>query len=111
MDRVRSGQCVRRTLRLTPGKFRRAGLDAGAAVEVALERTSTSHKVPLPADLRRALQFRPTAAAALERASPSTWRMVIELLEQARTPETRQRRLENMVERMAENAPKRATKA
>jgi uncharacterized protein YdeI (YjbR/CyaY-like superfamily) len=66
--------------------------------------------LPLPPDLQRALQFRPTAAAALDRASPSTRRIVVELLEQSRTPETRQRRLERLIERLAENTAARATK-
>jgi len=35
---------------------------------------------------------------------------VVELLEQARTPETRQRRLEKLLERLAENTANRATK-
>ena len=47
---------------------------------------------------------------ALERASRSTRRIAIELLEQSRTPETLARRIDKMVERLAENSPRRATK-
>jgi len=41
--------------------------------------------------------------------SPSTWRTVVGLLEQSRTPETRQRRLEKLIERLAEANPAKAT--
>jgi uncharacterized protein YdeI (YjbR/CyaY-like superfamily) len=79
-------------------------------VEISLKPAMESHKQPLPPDVARALQFRPTAAAELDRAAPSTWRMIIERLEQARSPETRQQRVELMVERLAEMAAARAKK-
>jgi hypothetical protein len=101
---------TKRRLVLQMGVLRPAGLDTGDKIEIALEPATEPHKQPLPHDLARALQFRPTAAAELDRASPSTWRMIIERLEQARTPETRQRRVENIVERMAEMASSRAKK-
>ncbi|HUR59957.1 MAG TPA: YdeI/OmpD-associated family protein [Opitutaceae bacterium] len=100
----------RRRLVLQMRVLRPMRLDAGDRVEIGLERTAGSHKGPLPPDLQRALQFRPAAAEALDRASPSTWRIIMELLEQSRTPETRQRRIEKLVERLAENTPARATK-
>ena len=49
------------------------------------------------------MQFRPAAAVELDRAAPSTWRIIVERLEQERTPETRQLRVEHIVERLAEN--------
>jgi uncharacterized protein YdeI (YjbR/CyaY-like superfamily) len=90
--------------------LRPAKLDAGDTIEISLEPATESHKRPLPPDLARALQFRPAAAAELDRAAPSTWRMIIERLEQARTPETRQQRVERMVERLAEMAAERMRK-
>ncbi len=90
--------------------LRPATLDAGDRIEVSLALDASPRRLPLPADLQRALQFRPAAAAALDRASPSTWRIVVELLADARTPETRQRRLEKIIERLAENTAGRATK-
>ena len=95
---------MKRRLVLQMRVLRAAGLDTGHSIEVTVERTSESHKSSLPSDLARALQFRPAAAAELERASPSTWRMIAERLEQARTAETRQRRVEHIVERLAEMA-------
>ena len=100
----------KRRLVLQMAVLRPAQLDAGDRLSISLERATGSHKLPLPADLQRALQFRPAAAAALDRASPSTWRIVVELIEQCRTPETRQRRIERCVEKLAENTPDRATK-
>jgi hypothetical protein len=101
----------KRRLVLQMAALRPARLDAGDQIEISLERSAISHKQPLPPDLQRALQFRPAAAAELDRSSPSTWRMVLESLERARTPETRQRRIEKIVEHLAANAAQRARKA
>ena len=99
-----------RRLVLQMAVLRPAKLDAGNLLEVELSPDRAPRHRILPEDLRRALQFRPAAAAAFERGSPSTRRIVVELLEQARTPETRQRRLEKLLERLAENTANRATK-
>ncbi len=114
------GEITRSTLAPAGGTKRRfilrmevlrpAHLDAGDRIEISLEPAKESHKQSLPPDLARALQFRPTAAAELDRAAPSTWRIIIERLEQARTPETRQRRVEHIVERLAEMSAARAKK-
>jgi hypothetical protein len=101
---------AKRRLVLQMNVLRPANLDAGDTIEISLELARESHKQPLPPDVARALQFRPSAAAELDRASPSTWRMIVERLEQARTPETRQQRIERMVERLAEMAVARAKK-
>jgi hypothetical protein len=102
---------TKRRLVLQMDVLRPAYLDAGDRIEVSLEPAQESHKQPLPSDLARALQFRPSAAAELDRAAPSTWRILIERLEQARTPETRQRRVERLVERLAERAAARVRKS
>src|SRR5262245_52502777 len=78
---------AKRRLILQMAVLRPAQLDVGDRIEISLEPTTESHKHPLPADLARALQFRPSAADELERAAPSTWRIIMERLEQARTPE------------------------
>jgi len=101
---------TKRRLVLQMSVLRLAHLDAGDRIEVSLEPAKESHKQSLPSDLSRALQFRPTAAVELDRAAPSSWRIIIERLEQARTPETRQRRVEHIVERLAEMAAVRAKK-
>jgi hypothetical protein len=101
---------AKRRLVLQMNVLRAAKLDAGDIIEIVLEPATESHKQPLPPDLARALQFRPTAADELDRAAPSTWRMIVERLEQSRTPETRQQRVENIIERLAETAAARAMK-
>ncbi|MSU22632.1 MAG: hypothetical protein EXS32_02300 [Opitutus sp.] len=100
----------RRRLVLQMDVLRPAKLDTGDRIKIELTLDRSSRHQALPVDLQRALQFRPAAAAALERASPSTRRIVVELLEESRTPETRARRLEKLIERLAENSPRRATK-
>ncbi len=97
----------KRRLVLQMAVLRPAKTDAGDDLEVALEAAKGPARPALPPDMLRAVQFRPAAAAELERASPSTYRAIIGLLEQDRTPETRQRRLEKLVERLAEMAAKR----
>ena len=101
---------AQRRLVLRMAVLRAAGLDTGDRITLTLEPARESHRQPLPPDLARALRFRPTAAAELDRASPSTWRIIFERLEQARKPETRQRRIEQMVERLAEMAAARAAR-
>lgn len=101
---------AKRRLVLQMDVLRPAQLDAGQKLMVELTRDSGPRAPEPPGDLRRALQFRPAAAAAFERASPSTKRVVVELLEQSRTPATRSRRLERLIERLAENTADRATK-
>jgi hypothetical protein len=100
----------KRRLTLKLDVLKTVGLDAGDTIKIELSPDSNPRFMVFPADLERALKFRPAAAAALERASPSTRRIVVELLEQSRTPETRQRRLEKLIERLAENTADRATK-
>jgi len=101
----------KRRLVLQMDILRPAQLDAGDRLAIELERDTGPRAHPLPDDLRRALQFRPTAAAEFERTSPSSRRLVVELLGQSRTPQTRQRRLEKLIERLAENASDRVKKS
>jgi hypothetical protein len=101
---------LKRRLTLKLDVLKAAGLDAGDTVTVELRPDANPRFVRLPPDLVRASKFRPAAAAAFDRAAPSTRRVVIELLEQSKSPETRQRRLEKLVERLAENTADRATK-
>ena len=101
---------AKRRLVLQMNVLRPAGLEVGDVIEVSLRSTTESHKQALPPDVARALQFRPAAAAELDRSAPSTWRIIMQRLEQARTPEIRQERIERMVEHLAEMAAARATK-
>jgi hypothetical protein len=101
---------LKRRLTLKLDVLKAAGVDAGDTLKISLSPDANPRFIQFPPDLERALKFRPAAAAALERAAPSTRRIVVEVLEQSRTPETRQRRLERLIERLAENSAARATK-
>lgn len=83
------------------------GFKVGDEIAVTITRDRQPRTIEVPPDLARALQFRPTAAAEFARAAPSTRRVVIENLADSRTPETRQRRIERLVEQLAERAAKR----
>jgi hypothetical protein len=79
-------------------------LDAGDKVRVELSRTRAPGEPVLPEDLRRALQMRPAAKIYFESITPSARRWTVRHLEDARKPETRQNRLEYLIERFAEHA-------
>lgn len=84
--------------------LRAGGFKVGDTIDVTLSRDREPHTIEVPADLARALQFRPAAAREFERAAPSTRRIVVEKLVTSRTPETRARRIERLVEQLAERA-------
>lgn len=90
--------------------FRPHGLGVGDEVEVSLAPDTSKRVTIVPPDLQRALQFRPAALAGWERAAPSTKRIVVENLNEARTPETRERRIEKLIEHFAELSARRAKK-
>ena len=82
--------------------LRPAGLDAGDRLEVTLTRSTDPRDPVVPADLQRALQFRPAAREAFEQGPPSVRRWMIRYLDEARRAETRQNRIELILERLAE---------
>lgn len=90
--------------------LRRADLDVGDRLEVELTRSSDPRDPAVPADLQRALQFRSAAQAAFVRGPASVRRWMVRYLEEARRPETRQKRLELLLERLTERAGQQAKK-
>lgn len=90
--------------------FRPQGIGVGDEIEISLTADSSKRVTSTPPDLQRALQFRPTALAGWERAAPSTKRIVVGNLDEARTPETRARRIEKIVEGFAEREAARGKK-
>lgn len=90
--------------------LRPAGLDVGNRLEVELTRSTDPRDPVVPADLRRALQFRPAAREAFEQGPPSVRRWMVRYIEEARRAETRQGRIELILERLAERARLRAAK-
>lgn len=78
-------------------------LDAGDRLKVGLSPSCAPQEPVLPEDLHRALQLRPGARAYFEHATPATRRWTVRHLDEARRPETRQNRLEKLIERFAEH--------
>jgi bifunctional DNA-binding transcriptional regulator/antitoxin component of YhaV-PrlF toxin-antitoxin module len=70
-----------------------AGITAGDTVEVQLALDTEPRTVPVPTDLAAALDATPAARQAFERLSYSHKRQHVLAVEDAKTPETRQRRI------------------
>ena len=88
--------------------FRPRGLGVGDELEIALTVDRSPRVLAVPPDLQRALRFRPAALAGWENAAPSTRRVVVEHIAEARAPATRDRRIEKLVEHFAEKSAARA---
>jgi Bacteriocin-protection, YdeI or OmpD-Associated/Domain of unknown function (DUF1905) len=74
-----------------------AGLAAGDEVEVEIEVDDEPRVVDLPADLATALDQNPAARRAFDALSYSHQRQHVLAVEEAKKPETRQRRIEKAV--------------
>ncbi len=79
-----------------------AGVTGGETVPVTVERDDEPRVVNPPADFARALEGSREARAAWDRLSYTHRREHVEHIEEARRPETRQRRIEKSVARLAE---------
>lgn len=75
----------------------RAGVAAGQEVELDLELDTEPREVAVPADFRAALDRAPAAARFFDGLSYSNRLRHVLAIEDARTPETRQRRIEKAV--------------
>lgn len=74
---------------------------AGDTIHVRLELDSAPRVVTLPEDVAALVDANPDAAAQWERLSPSHRREYARWIEEAKRPETRQRRVEETVARLA----------
>ncbi len=88
--------------------LRAARLDVGDRIEVTLTRSLDPREPIVPADLQRALQFRPAAREAFEQGPASLRRAFVNFIEQARRAETRQAYIEVTLERLTERAQRQA---
>jgi hypothetical protein len=79
-----------------------AGVAAGDEVEVELQLDSQPRELVVPDDLSQALDAEPAARAFFEELSYSNRRRFVLSIEDARTPETRQRRIEKSVTSLRE---------
>jgi hypothetical protein len=79
-----------------------AGVEAGDEIEVAIELDRDPRVVAVPSDLATALEAAPRALHYFESLSYSRQRWFVLSVEDARTPETRARRIERAVARLAD---------
>jgi TRAP-type C4-dicarboxylate transport system substrate-binding protein len=77
-----------------------AGVHAGEAVTIALELDLEPRTVDLPQDLKAAL-IKVDALKAFEQAAPSMQKEYVRQVEEAKTQETRDRRITKIVEKLA----------
>ena len=80
----------------------KAGVAAGQEVDVDLELDTEPREVTVPPDLRAALDGDPAAARFFDGLSYSNRLRHVLSIEDARTPETRQRRIDKAVASLAE---------
>jgi hypothetical protein len=82
-------------------EFRRtSGVAAGDEVDVDIEVDTEPREVVVPADLAAALADDPEARSFFDGLSYSNKRRIVEPIADAKTPETRQRRIEKSVARL-----------
>jgi hypothetical protein len=74
----------------------------GDMVKMTLERDAAAKTVEVPPDVKRALAKNKRAAAAFEKLAPSHRREHIRVISEAKKPETRERRIARMIEKLLE---------
>jgi hypothetical protein len=79
-----------------------AGVAAGDEVDVDIELDTAPREISVPSDLAFALDADPLAKRFFEGLSYSNKRRVVEPIGDAKTPETRQRRIEKSVDKLRE---------
>jgi Bacteriocin-protection, YdeI or OmpD-Associated/Domain of unknown function (DUF1905) len=84
-----------------------ADVKAGDEVSVELALDTAPREVAVPDDFAAALGAEPAAQATFERISYSEKRWFVLGIEDAKTPETRQRRLDKAIERLREGRGQR----
>jgi hypothetical protein len=77
-----------------------AGVQANDVVEVTIELDTEPRTVEVPDDLATALAEKVGAAAAFEALSPSARKEYVRQVESAKAPETRARRIANIVAKL-----------
>jgi uncharacterized protein YdeI (YjbR/CyaY-like superfamily) len=84
-----------------------AGVQGGDEVDVDIALDSGPREVTVPADFAAALSAEPAAEATFNRISYSEKRWFVLGIEDAKTPETRQRRIVKAIERLREGRGQR----
>ncbi|SDK49932.1 YdeI/OmpD-associated family protein [Nonomuraea jiangxiensis] len=106
-----NGHTYRSTVAIMGGRFmlplsaenrQGAGVAAGDEVEVSVELDTAPREVAVPADLAAALEGAPEARAFFESLSYSRKSRLVLLVEGAKKPETRQRRIADTITKLAD---------
>lgn len=106
-----NGHAYRTTVAPVRGEFKipvsaevreKAGVSAGDEVDVDVELDTEPREVAVPPDLAEALERDPDAKRAFDGLSRSKKRRLVDPIEQARTAETRQRRVDKAVSALRE---------
>jgi hypothetical protein len=84
-----------------------AGVQGGDEVDVDIALDSAPREVTVPADFAAALSAEPAAEATFNRISYSEKRWFVLGIEDAKTPETRQRRIVKAIDRLREGRGQR----
>ncbi|GAA4266577.1 YdeI/OmpD-associated family protein [Frondihabitans peucedani] len=75
-----------------------SGLAAGDEIDVTLTLDDAPREIAVPSDLLSLLAAEPVLQSAFERLSYSRKRALVEPVDQAKTPETRQRRIDKVLD-------------
>ena len=80
-----------------------AGVGAGDTVDIRLDLDTSPRTVVVPADLKRALAKVPAARRHFEALSNAKQKLYVGPIEQAKTPETRQRRIDKAIDELTQD--------
>lgn len=109
-----NGYTYRNTIAVMGGRFMlsvsadnrtKAGVEAGQELEVSLALDTEPRVVTVPDDFQQALNRDPKAKAFFDKLSYSNKLRHVLVIEDAKTPETRQRRIEKSVQTLREGKP------
>lgn len=78
------------------------GVKGGDQIDVDIELDTAPRTITVPADLARALDAEPAARATFDKLSYSLQRFWVEPIEGAKSPETRQRRIDKAIATLRE---------
>jgi hypothetical protein len=104
-----AGYTYRNTVAVMDGKFmvslskanrNASGVKAGDTLDVTIELDTEPRTVEVPEDLAAALAAKPGAAEAYEKAAPSRKKEFVRQVEEAKSQETRERRIAKIVEQL-----------
>lgn len=79
---------------------KKAGVNGGDAVEIALELDTAPRTAEIPADLQKALNKNKTATVKFDNLSPSKQKAIVISINEAKTEETKSKRIDKALEQL-----------